>query len=356
MHFMQNWPPNPDNAPPKTDPNKTTYIPPKSDEDARWRTIENVLLATTREQTKARKWQVFFRILSFVWLFLLLALLFRACSFEGQGGAPVLPTEEHLAVIDIDGVIGTSTGQISADGLIEVLEEAFENPNVKAIILNINSPGGSPVQSDRIYQALASLRASDPDKKVYATIGDIGASGAYYIAVGADEILANPSSIVGSIGVILPSYNVEGLLDKIGVSDQTLTAGAHKNILSPTRASTQEEIEHIQSMLATTHGHFIQAVIDGRGERLQDPQGNGIFTGLFWAGSDALALGLVDRTGDHFTLEQELGYPLINYTPKDPLSLFFDRLGVSVGRGMGQQVTEHLAFGLVEQDKTPSLS
>lgn len=183
------------------------------------------------------------------------------------------------------------------------------------------------------------LRKEYPDKKLYAVIGDIGASGAYYIASAADEIYVNPSSLVGSIGVIMPSYNIEGLMDKVGVKDRTITAGEYKDILSLSRPLTDYEEKHVESVLANTHKHFINAVKEGRGNRLKDPEKNKLFSGLFWTGEQSIALGLADKTGSIASLEKKLELNnVVNYTPTDPFRSFMDRFAVQMGAGVGSSI------------------
>ena len=183
------------------------------------------------------------------------------------------------------------------------------------------------------------LRKAHPDKKLYAVIGDIGASGAYYIASAADEIYVNPSSLVGSIGVIMPSYNIEGLMDKVGVEDRTITAGEYKDILSLSRPLSDYEEKHVKNVLANTHKHFINAVTKGRGDRLKNPEQNKLFSGLFWTGEQSIQLGLADKTGSVYSLEQSLKLDnVVNYSPVDPFEQLFDRFAVKMGAGLGANI------------------
>jgi protease-4 len=221
----------------------------------------------------------------------------------------------------------------------DALTRAFKNSNSKAVALDINSPGGSPVQSDEIWQTMMDLRKEYPDKKLYAVIGDMGASGAYYIASAADEIYVNPSSLVGSIGVIMPSYNVKGLMDKVGVEDRTITAGEYKDILSLSRPLTDYEEKHVEKVLDNTHKHFINAVKEGRGDRLKNPEQNKLFSGLFWTGEQSIELGLADKKGSISSLEKQLKLNnVVNYTPSDPFQLFMDRFAVKLGAGVGSSI------------------
>jgi protease-4 len=149
----------------------------------------------------------------------------------------------------------------------------------------------------------------------------------------------NPSSLVGSIGVIMPSYNIEGLMDKVGVEDRTITAGEYKDILSLTRPLTNYEEQHVENVLANTHKHFISAVKQGRGDRLKNPEDNKLFSGLFWTGEQSIALGLADKTGSIASLEKQLELDtVVNYTPTDPFSLFMDRFAIKMGAGIGSSI------------------
>ena len=182
------------------------------------------------------------KLLTFAfWYFLSLYLVLGAAVLDHHLSVSVLMN--HIAIIDVNGAIMTN-GDVNAQNINDSLMEAFENNQAKAVVLNINSPGGSPVQSDEIWQMAMMLRQEYPDKKLYAIIGDLGASGAYYIASAADEIWVNPSSLVGSIGVIMSGYNLEELMKKVGVKDRTITAGEYKDILSSSREMTETERQH----------------------------------------------------------------------------------------------------------------
>ncbi|WP_201535776.1 signal peptide peptidase SppA [Psychrobacter ciconiae] len=341
---MPNWPPDPNKSPNEVNNNVNTNLqpvatPPNGQE---WRVIEKTLLASVEEQRRARRWGIFFKLLTFGYVLLIFLTLGRGCStpkaggFESSSGDSSQP---HLAVVDLQGTISNGDPANAYD-VNKALTRAFENPNSKAVALDINSPGGSPVQSDEIWQTMMQLKKEYPKKKLYAVIGDMGASGAYYIASAADEILVNPSSLVGSIGVIMPSYNIEGLMDKVGVEDRTITAGEYKDILSLSRPLTDYEEKHVESVLANTHKHFINAVKQGRGDRLKNPEENKLFSGLFWTGEQSIALGLADKTGSISSLERQLKLDnVVNYTPMDPFQLFMDRFAVKMGAGFGSNLS-----------------
>ena len=185
----------------------------------------------------------------------------------------------------------------SADNVVSSLRAAFEDKKTKGVVLRINSPGGSPVQSGYIYDEIKRLRGLNPDVKVYAVISDLGASGAYYIASAADEIYADKASLVGSIGVTAATFGVVGAMDKVGVDRRVYTSGEHKAFLDPFQPQKPEETEFWQGVLETTHKQFIASVKSGRGDRLKVEQHPELFSGLIWSGEQALELGLVDALG-----------------------------------------------------------
>ena len=248
------------------------------------------------ETRRRRRWQIFFR---FIWMGYFLLLLLIMLNVGGnRDSASSGPTSEHIAVVPIQGLISADS-DANADDIIRSLEKAFKNPNAKAVFLDINSGGGSPVQSGEIYRAVMRLK-SEHKLPVYAVIADAGASGAYFIAASADEIYADPASIVGSIGVISQNFGYRELLGKLGLDPRTFTAGEHKNFLAGDKPLNPEEVAHMQALLDNMHAQFIKAVRDGRGERLKEtPE---MFSGLFWTGEQALPLGLIDALGDKNTL------------------------------------------------------
>ncbi|WP_114801101.1 signal peptide peptidase SppA [Moraxella canis] len=335
------WPPNPDKSPQKISPDTPMSAPRQGEE---WRLLEKTLLASIEEQKSSRRWSIFFKLLTFAYLMFVIVALGFGCSSGGSSLERVGIGEPHIAVVDVTGAI-TANGDTNALNINDSLMEAFDNQNAKAVVLNINSPGGSPVQSDEVWQMAMMLRQENPDKKLYAIIGDVGASGAYYIASAADEIWVNPSSLVGSIGVIMSGFNAEELMRKVGIKDRTLTAGEYKDILSVSREMTASEQQHIQNMLDNTHQNFINAVKQGRGDKLINPEQNQLFSGLIWTGTDAVELGLADKTGSISELKRQLELDTVDYTYVNPMNKLFDRFGVQVGKGLG----EGLKFSLNQE-------
>ncbi|MDV6319947.1 signal peptide peptidase SppA [Chromohalobacter sp. HP20-39] len=285
----------------------------------RW--IDGVLV----EQRRSRRWKLFFRLVVVLLIASSLAMTAYALFFAERGmpggvGAP------HLGVVEVEGVIDAN-GEASAERIIEGLRAAWQAPSSRAVVLHINSPGGSPVQSQRVYDEVRRL-AEKGDKPIIAVIEDIGASGAYYIAAAADDIYAAPASLVGSIGVIYSGFGMQDAIDKLGVERRVFTAGDNKAFLDPFSPIRDEQREFWQQVLDTTHRQFIEDVKAGRGERLaDDPK---LFSGLIWTGEQALELGLIDGLESLDALSrQRLGeVRLHDYTPAlDPLSRLSRQLG-----------------------------
>ncbi|AWA48475.1 MULTISPECIES: signal peptide peptidase SppA [Acinetobacter] len=331
---MSDWPPKPQNEP--THSNNVT--------GKEWQILEKAVLASVEEQRRSRRWSIFFKCLGFAYLLIVLIAMSKSCSTTTEKATTSI-SSDHLAVVDIIGTIDSSSSQsaVNSEDTNKALKRAFEANGSKAIALNINSPGGSPVQSDEIWQEIRYLKKQYPAKKVYAVIGDMGASGAYYIASAADEIIVNPSSLVGSIGVIMPNYGLSGLTQKLGIEDRTLTSGNNKDILSMTKPINPTQQAHVQSVLDNVHSHFIKAVKEGRGKRLKsnDPA---IFSGLFWSGEQAIALGVADRSGSLTTLMRDLKVEQkVDYTVQhNPLESILGRMGTKIGEGISSSLATQL--------------
>ena len=299
-----------------------------------WALIEKILLESNKEQKRARRWSIFFRVLIFVYIFAGL-LLFRA---SGQISGAVKSSSDHVALVPINGVI-SADDDANANDVAASLRAAFKAEHSKAILLVINSPGGSPVQSGYINDEIYRLKKLYPDKKVYAAIADIGASGAYYIAVAADEIYADKASLVGSIGVTASGFGFVDLMEKIGVERRTYTSGEHKGFLDPFAPEQPQEVKFWESVLESTHKQFISVVEAGRGDKLDSSQS--LYNGLIWNGEQALDLGLIDGLGSAgFVARDVIGIEeIVSYGKKNnPLEKLIDQLGVSIGRGVANSL------------------
>lgn len=298
------------------------------EEQKSWKLLEKTLLAGVQEQRRARRWGIFFKLLTFAYLFGILALFSPLTSMDKAASRSV----NHTAVVEVRGVIADQE-PASADNIVGGLREAFKDAKTKAVILSINSPGGSPVQSGYIYDEIRRLRAEYPDIKLYAVISDLGASGAYYIASAADQIYADKASLVGSIGVTAAGYGFVGTMEKLGVERRTYTAGEHKAFLDPFQPQKPEETAFWQGVLETTHKQFIASVKQGRGERLKDKEHPELFSGLIWSGEQAVALGLVDGLGSASYVAREVvgEKELVDFTVEEsPFDRFSKRLGTSI--------------------------
>ncbi len=260
--------------------------------DEHWerRALVGVALSVIDEQRKARRWGVFFKLAMLVYL----VAIFVVYAFPSQPGANGRASKEHVAIVDVKGLISSGSYANAAD-INDSLNEAFENEKSTAVVLRIDSGGGSPVQSGYVYDEIMRLKEEYPKKKVYAVVEDICASGAYYIAAAADEIYADKASIVGSIGVRMGSFGfVEGM-KKLGIERRVITAGENKAFGDPFAPQSPKVVEHSKQLVAEVHQQFIDAVKKGRGERLKENEDT--FSGLIWTGERSLELGLVDALG-----------------------------------------------------------
>lgn len=312
---------------------KQPAMPPESGRD--WRLIEKLVMSLQAEQRRSRRWGIFFKFLTFGYLFALLIFI-----RSPLGGSVESATGDHTALVEVRGAIAADE-LASADNLVGSLRSAFEAERAKAVVLRINSPGGSPVQSGYVYDEIKRLRQEYPDKKLYAVISDIGASGAYYIAAAADEIYANRSSLVGSIGVVAGGFGFSEMLDKIGVDRRLYTAGENKAFLDPFSPERAEDVAFWQSVLENTHRQFIDAVKAGRGDRLVDDER--LFSGLVWSGEQAVELGLVDGLGSASWVARQLvgEEKLVDYSRRrSPFAKLVDQLGVAVGEGVATRLLE----------------
>ncbi|PXX90940.1 S49 family peptidase [Marinobacter vulgaris] len=313
---------------------KNPAIPPESARD--WKLIEKLVMSLQSEQRKSRRWGIFFKLLTFGYLFALLFMI----QFPFGGALESAAKGEHTALVEVEGTISADE-VASADNIVGALRNAFEAESSVAVILRINSPGGSPVQSGYIYDEIVRLRDEYPDKKLYAVISDIGASGAYYIAAAADEIYADKASLVGSIGVVAGGFGFTGIMEKLGVDRRLYTAGENKAFLDPFSPEEEEEVQFWEGVLETTHSQFIESVRKGRGDRLADDER--LFSGLIWSGEQALELGLIDGLGSSsHVARQVIGQEdVVDYSRRrSPLQDIVDQFGVSVGSGIARYVTE----------------
>jgi len=303
-----------------------------------WQLLEKTLLASVQEQRRARRWGIFFKSLTFLYLFVMLVMFSPLMDFEKGASRKA----SHTALIEVKGMIA-DTEAASADNIVGSLRSAFEDEKTKGVILRINSPGGSPVQSGYIYDEIRRLRAQKPNIKVYAVITDLGASGAYYIASAADQIYADKASLVGSIGVTAAGFGFVGTMEKLGVDRRTYTSGEHKAFLDPFQPPKPDETAFWQGVLDTTHRQFIASVKAGRGDRLKGKDHPELFSGLVWTGEQAVALGLVDGLGSASYVAREVigEKDMVDYTVQESP---FDRFSKKLGSSVAEQIAMWAGF------------
>jgi len=273
-----------------------------------------------------RRWRVFFRLL---WIGLFAVLFWATLSARNHAAAPSGP---HTALVEVRGEIAAD-GEASAEVLVAALKAAFEDDGAQAVVLRFNSPGGSPVQAGIVNDEIRRLKAIYK-KKVYAVVEEECASGAYYIAVAADEIYTDKASIVGSIGVLMDGFGFTGTMEKFGVERRLITAGENKGIGDPFSPLTDKQRAYTQATLDQIHQQFINVVKEGRGKRLKVSADT--FSGLFWNGEEAVKLGLADHLGnlDYVAREVVKAEDIIDYTPKDNVAeRIAKRFGASIGAG-----------------------
>ncbi|MFD1261574.1 S49 family peptidase [Entomomonas asaccharolytica] len=302
-----------------------------ANDEKSWKLLEKTLQASLIEQRRSRRWGIFFKLLTFFYLFILIAIAMGA--FKGD----ISTSTSHTAVIDLRGMIADQT-DASADNLVTGLRAAFKDSNTKAVIIRINSPGGTPVQAGYVYDEIKRLRALYPQIKVYAVITDLGASGAYYIASAADEIYADKASLVGSIGVTAAGFGFVDAMHKLGIERRAYTSGEHKAFLDPFQPMNKEETEFWKNTLNTVHLQFINQVKAGRGDRLKDKEHPELFSGLIWSGEQAKELGLIDGFGSTSYVAREIvgEENLKNFTVQDsPFDRFAKKLGASAAKEIG---------------------
>jgi protease-4 len=302
--------------------------------DTQWerQALEKVLLASVEEQRRSRRWGIFFKSLLALDLGGALWMTYKPWSGSTSGKEG----DGHTAVIDVAGVI--APGQpASADNIIEGLRDAVEDKHTKGIILRVNSPGGSPVQSAYVYDEIRRLKKLRPELPIHAVVADMCASGGYYIASAADKIYVNSASVVGSIGVIMGSFGFVDTMKKFGVERRIMTAGEHTALMDPCAPVDPVAKQHLQGVLGQVHQQFIDAVKQGRGARLKETPN--MFSGLIWTGAEGIKLGLADELGDvRHVAEDVIGAKkLLDFNPEENL---LDRMSRRFGASVGHVLLE----------------
>ena len=320
-------------APHEPSPTSNTLgEPPRSDRQpaepaSGWErsTLERLAFASLQEQRIARRWRNGIRL---AWLLFFAALAWVLLS---RDAATTSPTTPHTALIEVRGEIASGS-DASAEAINGSLKAAFEDEGARAVVLLINSPGGSPVQAGLINDEVRRLKAKH-GKPVYAVVEETCASAAYYIAVAADQIYVDKASIVGSIGVLLDGFGFTGLMNKLGIDRRLLTAGENKGFLDPFSPMSDKQRAYAQAMLDQIHQQFIAAVKAGRGERLKVQSDT--FSGLFWNGQQAVELGLADQLGSVEFVAREVvkAEQITDYTRRENVA---ERLAKRFGAALGE--------------------
>ncbi len=293
--------------------------------------LEKIAGELLRQQRSERRWRIFFRL---AWLGLAVAVVW---GLSVRRAAPTAPSTPHTAMVEVRGEIALDT-EANAETIVAGLKNAFEDAGALAVVLRINSPGGSPVQSGIVNDEIRRLKAKHR-KKVYAVVEEVCASGAYYIAVAADEIYVDKASLVGSIGVLMDGFGFTGAMEKLGVERRLLTAGENKGMLDPFSPQNEKQTAMAKAMLDQIHHQFITVVKEGRGPRLKETPET--FSGLFWNGEEAVKLGLADHFGnlDYVAREVVKAEEVIDYTPRENVA---ERLAKRFGASVGESVARSL--------------
>ena len=299
-------------------------------QDSNWQqqTIEKLALSGLKEQKSARRWSIFFKLLTFAYLGFLLILAYG--WFGGKNSAA-----PHTALIEVNGVIEAG-GAVNADSFTSSLHDAYDSSGTKGIILRFNTPGGSPVQAGIINDEIIRQKKLHPKIPIYGVVEDICASGGYYIAVATDKIYVDKGSIVGSIGVLMDGYGFTELMKKVGVERRLMTAGENKGMLDPFSPINPKHQALAQAMLNEVHEQFKTVVRNGRGSRLKETPET--FSGLFWSGEQSIKLGLADALGsaDYVAREVIKQEDIIDYTTQETvLDRFAKRFGASMAKSIG---------------------
>ena len=295
--------------------------------------LEHLLLENLKETRKARRWKAVLRVFT---LLVLVAVVIVVFDFHLPGRG--IGVEKHTAMVTLDGEISSSSMANALD-INSSLTSAFENENSAGVVLRINSPGGSPVQAGMINDEIHRLRKLYPKKPFYVVVEDICASGGYYVAVAADQILVDKASIVGSIGVIMEGFGFTGLMDKLGVTRRMITAGSNKGMMDPFSKENPQQVEMIKTMIDEIHQQFITVVKEGRGARLKDSAD--LFSGRVWNGEQAVKIGLADGFGPVDTVARDVfkAPDILDYTMKENFAeRVAKRFGAEVGAAAGKSL------------------
>jgi len=293
--------------------------------------VTRLATSALKEQRRARLWGIFFKLLTFAYISLILIM-----AVDWQGRADMAGGRKHTAMVEVNGLIGPGS-DASAEKVNTALQAAFKDKNTQGVVVRINSPGGSPVQAQTIYDEMRRLRTKYPDIPLYAVVEDICASGGYFVAVGADRIYVSKASIVGSIGVLMNGFGFTGLMDKLGIERRLITAGENKGMLDPFSPMDEKDVAHAKQMMNDIHEQFVGVVREGRGKRLKDaPE---LFSGLIWTGQKSVDMGLADGIGslEYVAREVVKAEDIVDYTQKEN---FAEKVAKRFGAGVASALVE----------------
>ena len=301
--------------------------------------IERLATEGLREQKRARRWGIFFKLLTFTFLFATLLVTIGAISESTH-----TCLDKCTALVELRGELDADS-PASAENITSGLQAAFKNKGTQGVVLRINSPGGSPVQAGEINDEIRRLRAKYPATPIYAVVEEVCASGAYYVAVAADQIYVNKASLIGSIGVIIDGFGFVGAMDKLGIERRALAAGENKTFLDPFSPLSPQQRDYAQGMITEIHQQFIAAVKAGRGTRLKEsPE---LFSGLVWNGARGIDLGLADALGsvDYVAREVIKAEDIVDFTVKENLTERLARkFGATLGKSLGAVVSHSMRW------------
>jgi protease IV len=304
--------------------------------------IANLATAALKEQRRARRWGIFFKLLTFAYLtfILVIAVDWKGRAEMTSGG------KKHTAMVEVSGVIAPGS-DASAERVMAALQAAFKDKNTQGVVVRCNSPGGSPVQAQAIYDEMRRLRKQYPEIPLYAVIEDVCASGGYFVAVGADRIFVARASVVGSIGVLMNGFGFTGLMEKLGVERRLITAGDNKGMLDPFSPMEEKDVVHARQLMADIHQQFIGVVKEGRGQRLKEaPE---IFSGLIWTGQKSVELGLADAIGSLESVAREVvkAEDIVDFSTRESVvERFARRFGASAASALVESAMRNSALGI----------
>jgi protease-4 len=281
-------------------------------------------------------------VLTFAYLtfILVLAVDWKSRGETGAGG------KKHTAMVEVSGLIAPGS-DASAERVISALQAAFKDKNTQGVVVRCNSPGGSPVQAQMIYDEMRRLRKQYAEIPLYTVIEDVCASGGYFIAVGADRIFVAKASIVGSIGVLMNGFGFTGLMDKLGVERRLITAGENKGMLDPFSPVDEKDVAHAKQLIAEVHQQFIAVVREGRGKRLKE--GADTFSGLIWTGQKSVELGIADGFGSLESVARDVvkAEDIVDFSARESVvERFARRFGASAASALAESALRNSAVGI----------